>query len=376
MKNSKPKVIISATNDLVTDNRIARTAGVLQEIGYDILLVGRKKRNSPSADAVKFKTKRMRLLFEKGPMFYAEYNIRLFLFLLFKKFNLLVSNDLDTLLPNFIISKLKQKPLVYDSHEYYTETPELIHRKKVQKTWKYIEKSIVPHLKHCITVSNGISDLFFQKYNVHFEVVRNMPNLPLNLERGSRKALNLPEDRDVILLQGAGINIDRGAEESVLAMKYVENALLLIVGSGDVVPKLKEMVQESGLSEKVKFIDRVPKEILFQYSCNATIGLSVDKDTNINYRYSLPNKLFDYIHAGLPILASNLVEVGKIVRDYNVGEIIESHDPKHIAEKMTNMLNDKEKLREYRANEVVASKTLNWETEKQVLIKIFKEIAI
>lgn len=371
----KKRAIISVINDLVTDQRIARTANVLVDLGFEVLMVGRRKIDSPHMPNRSYETIRMRLLWEKGPLFYAEYNIRLFLLLLSKPAELLVSNDLDTLLPNYLVHKIKRTPIVFDSHEYFTETPELVDRPKVQRVWKWIEKTIVPKLTNCITVNVSIAKLFEDKYHVHFNVVRNIPQRRENIEIPARAELGLPEDTKIVLLQGSGINVQRGAEEAVEAMQYVDNALLLIVGGGDVLPVLKKMVEELSLQKKVKFVSRQSPEKLAGYTANADIGLTIDKDTNINYRYSLPNKLFDYIYAGVPVLASSLVELKNIIQQYEVGEFIKNHDPHHIAETINNMLGDNSRMEKYKLNTRKASSELNWDKEKNTLIEIFAPYA-
>jgi len=371
----KKTAIISVINDLVTDQRVARTADVLADLGFEVLMVGRHKSDSPRMPERSYEIIRMRLLWEKGPLFYAEYNIRLFFLLLSRSADLLVSNDLDTLLPNYLIHKLKHIPIVFDSHEYFTATPELVNRPKVQRIWKWIERTIVPNLKNCITVNASIADLFENEYHVPFKIVRNIPRNRNYTEIPTRQSLGLPEDKKIVLMQGSGINVERGAEEAVEAMQYLDNVLLLIVGGGDVLPILKKMVQEMALEKKVRFIPRQTPENLAGYTTSADIGLTIDKDTNINYRYSLPNKLFDYIYAGVPVLASPLVEIQKIIQHYEIGEFIENHDPRHIAVAITQMLQNESQMAFYKRNTITAAAVLNWENEKKVLIEIFAPYA-
>ena len=366
------KVIVSVSNDLVSDQRVHKTCITLIENGWEVLLVGRKLPNSLALNPRPYSCKRMNLLFTKGALFYAEFNFRLFLFLLFHRAKVLHSNDLDTLLANYLVSKIKGSHLVYDSHEYFTEVPELVNRPKVQKIWERIEGLIFPKLQHVFTVNESIAELYRNKYRVNVKVLRNVPRLnstthPLatSLDFGGRK---------ILLLQGAGINIQRGAEELVEAMQYIVDAVLLVVGSGDVLPMLKQQTLALNLSDRVYFLDKMPFEKLQNITRQATLGFSMDKATNINYQLSLPNKLFDYIHAGLPVVASNLKEVSNIVLNYNVGMILPNHEPIIIAEKISELLENNSLLNEFKINCLKAALELNWENEEKKLISTYSSL--
>lgn len=369
------KAIVSVINDLSTDQRVHKVCTTLEKLGYDVTLVGRKQCKSLPLTGRTYKTKRMFLLFEKGPLFYAEFQFRLFLYLLFHKADVLVSNDLDTLWPNYKISKLKSTHLVYDTHELFCEVPELQNNPKKKSIWKNIERKIFPNLKHVFTVNDSIAKIYSEEYNVNVKVVRNIPlfSNQANIESSSKEQLGIPTNKKIIVLQGAGINIDRGGEEAVEAMQYVENAVLLIIGSGDVMEVLKTMVADLKLDSKVKFIGKVPFQKLVQYTRHGDLGLTLDKDTNINYKYSLPNKLFDYIHAGVPVLSSSLVEIKKIIDEYAIGDCIRSHDPKHIADKMNAILQDENKLQLWKKNTKIASEKLNWENEEKALTEVYSK---
>lgn len=367
------KIIISVTNDLSTDQRVDKVCNTLKGMGFQVTLIGRKLAESPALSERPYATHRMHLLFRKGPLFYAEYNIRLLLYLLMHHCNLLVSNDLDSLPANFLTHRIKRIPLVYDSHEYYTETPELVNRPGVQGIWLWIEGRIFPKLTDIITVNDSIARLYGEKYGKNLHVVRNIPRaLKVNTSK-SRRELGLPEDKKIVLMQGAGINIQRGAEEAIEAIKSVENAILLIIGGGDVIEQLKQQAMKPDLAGKVVFLPKMPYTELMQYTQLADLGLTLDKDTNINYRFSLPNKLFDYIHAGIPVLASRLPEISRIVEGYDVGMIADSHDPYYLAQLISLMLNDENRRSVWKINLHKAATELTWENEEVILKEVYQK---
>lgn len=368
------RVIVSVINDLSTDQRVKKVCDSLLDMGYEVLLVGRILPQSLPLTRP-YPTKRMKLWFIKGPFFYAEFNLRLFFLLLFSKANVLHANDLDTLLPNFLVSKLKGIPVVFDSHEYFTEVPELQDRPFVKFVWKSLEKWIFPKLSKVFTVNDSIAHLFENQYGNKPLVIRNIPNKQVLLAKMEPQAVGIPEGMKLLVLQGAGLNIDRGTEEAVLAISMLDDVGLMVIGSGDALPLVKKMVKDRNLESRVFFFPKMEYSRMLQFTQMADIGLSLDKDSNINYRYSLPNKVFDYIHAGIPILASDLVEVKRVVDTWGVGEILTELVPEKLAERIRLMLADQDKLAQYKANTQKAAEILTWEKESsEVLLRLYNGI--
>ena len=369
------RAIVSVTNDLYTDNRVDKICLFLEKQGYSVMLVGRKRKHSIPLPERSYRTIRMNLIKDKGALFYAEFNLRLFLFLLFHRATLLVSNDLDTLLANYAASKFKPNvKLVYDSHEYFTEVPELTSRPKVKRIWEGIEGWIFPKLQTVYTVNESIAQLYRDKYKTDVAVVRNISPTWEPKFLMTKEELGIPENKFVIIIQGAGINIDRGAEEAVEAMKLLENAVLLIVGDGDVIPQLKQIVTNYDLNEKVLFFSKRPYSEMMNFTYLADVGLTLDKPTNLNYNYSLPNKVFDYIHAGTPIICTDLIEVSSIVNKHKLGLIIADLSAESLAEKINELQHNSSLLAEMTANCKTASLIENWEHESQILEQIYPKI--
>lgn len=305
---------------------------------------------------------------------YAEFNVKLFFYLLFKEGTIFNANDLDTLPANYLVTLLKNKKLVYDSHEYFTEVPEVQHRPVVKKVWEAIEKIMLPRANEVYTVNDSLARIFSEKYNRYIGVIRNLPLTQNSLSfRHSKKELGLPDDKNIIILQGAGINVDRGAEELVSSMKHLDNFYLVIVGSGDVFPKLETLIKKNELSEKIKITGRLPYEQMMEYTAIADLGLSLDKDTNPNYRFSLPNKFFDYLRAETPVLTSDLPELKSLIEKYEIGDTIDSHDPKDIAKKIESIFRNRQALNIWQENTKMAIQELSWENEEQKLLRIYNE---
>lgn len=362
------RIIVSVTNDLTTDQRVHKICTTLLENDFEVYLIGRKLNNSISLTR-NYQTFLFKLIFNKGFLFYAEYNIRLFFKLLFLKKDILWANDLDTLLPNYLISVLSRKKLIYDSHELFTEVPELIDRPFQRNFWRTLEKISVPKLKNCITVSESIAQYYFKKHQLKFNIIRNFPTHRINqniaafpFEIGNNK---------IILYQGT-LNKGRGLELMIDTMPHLSNVVLVIIGNGDIEADLYEKVKELKLTDKVYFLNKIKPEELVNLTPNADLGLSIEEDLGLNYRYALPNKLFDYIQANVPVLVSNLPEMRKIVEQYEVGEFIKNREPIQLAQQIERMLSKGKEF--YKFNLEAASNELNWENESKKLIEILNNL--
>jgi glycosyltransferase involved in cell wall biosynthesis len=370
--NLKPfplaRIVFSVTNDIATDNRILRITKSLAKQGQKITILGRKRKNSLPLNIGWAKTVRFRLMFHKGPLFYAFINLRLFLYLYFSGFDVFVANDLDTLPANFLAARLKRKKLVYDSHEYFTEVPELVARKRIKHIWELIEKRIVPKIAYASTVCYSIAMAYQEKYHVPFEVIRNAAEFREKPDNDKGES-----SEKKIIYQGV-LNIGRGIELAIDAMEHLENIKLLIIGDGDIVNELKQRVKNRKLEEKIKFTGRKSREEVYVYTRQASLGISLEENLGLNYYYALPNKLFDYIQARIPVIVSDLPEMKEIVEHYRIGGILTERTPEALAEKIKQMLQNDETVKFWKTNLDKAARELNWENEERKLLNFYERI--
>lgn len=368
LKHAVNRIVISVINDLVTDQRVSRVAGTLSASGYDVFLVGRRLSRRLPMPASGYRYRRFRMIFTRGPLFYAFFNLRLFLFLLVSaRPAMLLSNDLDTLPANFLASRIRRIPLLYDSHEYFTEVPELVGRPGVKRIWAFLERKMVPGLKAAMTVSGSIAREYESKYGVPFTVVRNLPY--------RRDVIHDPEFHDrypathKIIYQGA-LNVGRGIELLISSMKWITDATLLIVGDGDIRDELRDQVTRMELGHKVIFPGRVPPGTLHRITCQCHLGVSLEEDLGLNYRMALPNKIFDYVQARIPVFCSDLPEMSALIREYKVGEVCRQREPESIAEQITSMLHNQSAIAEWNKNLEHAADILCWENEQHLVRKL------
>jgi len=361
------KIIVSVFNNLYTDQRVEKICRTLHENGYEILLIGNSWDGLPEMSRP-YPFKRIVLKSKNLKIAYPTFNRKLYKEILKNadKNTILLSNDLDTLPANYLVSKKLKIPLVFDSHEIFTEMPSVKGR-FVQKIWRFLERKAVPKLKYMMTASESYAKWFEKTYEIEKPVV--VRNFPLKIEnQNSTETENNPK---IILYQGA-INPSRGLDKIIPAMKWIENAELWIAGKG---PKFDEYIALSKklhLEDKVKFLGKIVPEKLREITKKADVGLSIEENNGLSYYYSLPNKVSDYIQAGIPIVVSGFPEMKKIVETFHIGEIIDNHSEEELITKISKVLQDGKNF--YQQNLSLASEQLCWENEEPKILALYGKV--
>lgn len=367
------KVLVSVINNISTDQRVEKVCNSLFKNGYEVLIIGTNLNGMPPLNRP-YSTQRFKLIFQKKFLLFVEFNCKLFGKLLFQsdKNTLLLANDLDSLLPNYLVSKIKRIPLVFDSHEIYSELPS-IQGRFAQKVWRKLEKYIITRVKHFYTVSEGYADFFEKKYGNRPLVIKNVPLLNIASYKEKKRTIDLPENtqnKKILLYQGA-INSCRGIDKMIEAMNFIENAQLWIIGNGPLKKDYEKLCIKLQVENKVYFFGEIPPKQLRQITPMADLGLSLEEDGGLSYRYALPNKLFDYIHAKIPILGTYLPEIKNIITKNQIGEVISDHSAFEISEKIKFLISKGKKY--YLTNLEKTSVKYNWEAQEITLLNIFHQ---
>ncbi len=360
------KICFTVTNDLSFDQRMIRIASSLAKAGHDVTVVGRRLSGSNDLAQQSFQQNRLRCVFKSGKRFYTEYNLRLFLFLLSKKYDCLCAIDLDTIMPVLFVSKLRRVMRVYDAHELFCEMQEIVTRPTVYRTWKKIEKYSVPQFYNGYTVNKPIADEFNIMYKRHYEVIRNLPVLS-NLEFTQKI-------EKIIIYQGA-VNEGRSFETLIPAMKFV-NAALWIFGKGNHLHEAIKLRDELGLEEKVFFKGMALPDELKLLTREAKIGITLFERKGLSNYLSLANRFFDYIEAGTPQVCVNFPAYAEINARFEVAVLIDDLSPATISEKLSMLLNDHVLYDRLRQNCLAAREFYNWQVEEKKLLQFYDRLSI
>lgn len=360
-----PTIIFTVSNDLSYDQRMQRICRSLSNNGYSVILVGRKRRTSINLTKEVYTQKRVNCFFEKGILFYLVLNVRLTILLLKHPFDAVCAIDIDTILPCLITSIIKKKKRIYDAHEFFSQQKEIVTRPIVYKIWKLIEQFSIPKFKYGYTVNDFIKTEFKNIHKVNYAVIRNLPE----------KTILATEDKKLdtfIIYQGA-VNEGRCFETLIPAMLQV-NHPLYIVGEGNYYYQLKSLINQYNLTNKIFLQGYLQPDKLQKFTPTATIGLTLFEHKGLNQIYSLSNKFFDYIMAGIPQICVNYPEYHKINGMYHVALLIEDTSANTIASAINKLLNDDVIYNELRKNCFLARNILCWQNEEIKLLSFYDKL--
>lgn len=363
------KIYLCVTTNLSYDQRMQRICTSLSAAGYDITLVGRSTPGSPALEPRPYQQVRIPMWFSRGKKMYAEYNLRLFFFLLQQKMDGIVSIDLDTIIPCYYVSRIKGIERIHDAHEWFSEMKEVVTRPRIQRIWKWIEKKYIPRFKYGYTVSASINQAFKERYAVDWELIMNTP--PLNAENPGIWD-DGGKDDNILLYQGA-VNEGRCFEWLIPAMKQVD-ATLWICGEGNFSRQCRVLVSKHGVEDKVLMMGNIDPAQLALITPRARVGINLVEQTGLSQYYSLANKFFDYIHASVPQVTMLFPEYQRINSRYPVALLLETCSPELIAAALNNLLRNKVLYATLKQNCSLAAQEFNWQREEQKLTGLYSRI--
>lgn len=357
-------IFFTVTNDLTYDQRMHRICTSLSDAGFKVTLVGRQLTASLPLSERIYVQRRLRCFFNKGFAFYAEYNIRLFFFLVTQKIDGICAIDLDTILPCLFISKLKGITRIYDAHEYFTELKEVRTRPFVKKVWTSVEKFAVPKYKEGYTVSEGLRQEFMKKYQRDYLVVRNLPVLKPTVQ---------VEKREKFLVYQGAVNEARGFEYLIPAMKRIPYQLV-VCGDGNFMHQLKELITANDVKDKVELKGMMLPDDLRRVALKASLGIALAEKEGINQFHALPNKFLEYMHAGLPQVAMNFPEYQRINEKFKVAVLLDELTEAAVVDSINETMADDKLLHQMHENALKAREIYCWQAEEQVLIQFYKKL--
>jgi glycosyltransferase involved in cell wall biosynthesis len=359
------RIVCTVTNDLNYDQRMIRICTSLANAGYDVTLVGFKKKASKPLAQRPYKQVRLPIMVEQTKLMYAHYWFNLFFFLLFRKVDILCAIDIDTILPVYYISVLRGKKRVYDAHEIFTDLKEVISRPVVHKMWTLIANHTVPHFKTGYTIGECYAEEFKKRYNVDYEVVRSATVL---------KPITIPDKKERFILYQGWVNVGRCFEQLIPAMQHV-HAKLIVCGEGNFFEQAQALARQYQVEDTVIFKGYVPPAQLSDYTIQAYIGITLFEDTSLSNRLSLANRFFDYMHYGVPQLCIKYPEYEKVNTQFEVAHLIANPTPESIAAALNYMLDDETYYKRLQENCLKAREKYCWQEEEKTLLSVYKKLA-
>jgi glycosyltransferase involved in cell wall biosynthesis len=372
MRSKKPlNVNIGFLGNLYYDTRTYNLFLLLQKdhhvrfVGFDWLTPGFQSRKSSKIRISKLKKGKWSL------PFYIEFNIRLLIGISRQKADLIWAADFFSLPACFIAAKWMNARIYYDSREVYTGIYGISTRPLLKKLVYYLEKWLIQRTDRVFVTGLMDMEVIQTLYGIrHVHLLR---NLPRRLKRISPFQFDFIRKSDVSLIlcyQGTLVH-GRGISTCLKIAERLPICGLVLLGWGEHIDEYKKKAESMKISDRVWFPGKIPQNQLIRYTAGADIGLALIDDVSLNNRLALPNKLFEYIMAGIPVLVSDCPQMVDIVNKFQVGAVIQNNDPEIAASVIKHWTDNPRLYQKLKNNCIKASETLNWEVEFKTIERYF-----
>jgi len=282
------------------------------------------------------------------------------------------AHDVNTLPTAWLAAVLTRSPLVYDAHEISTDREGYA---SFRSLVGWVEKRLMPRAAGTITTTDTRAKFFARAYGIPRPLVlQNRPRLTV-VEHSQmiREELQLDKPWPIVLYQG-GLQQGRGLERLVDVAAQVENAYFVFIGGGRLENELKDRARSLQLESRVHFIPTVALQKLPHYTASADIGVQPIENTCLNHFSTDSNKLFEYVVAGLPVVASSLPEIRKVVRKHDLGLLVQPGNTGELVAALQKLVADSALREHYHSNASRAAKQLNWEEQEHGLVKLYENL--
>jgi len=359
------QITLLVSNGIQYDQRMIRIATSLQKEGYQICLEDKKKK-AEGIPSYSFNTHLLRCYFTTGVLFYLEFNLRLFIHLCSIKREVIYAVDVDTLPATYIYHLIFSKPFVFDSHELFTEVPELQDHKIKKWIWEMVSKIAIPSATFSMTVSESLAHYLSVKYDVPFVTIRNVPL------KKSVGAIDIEQRRKNkwIYYQGM-LHQGRGIEFLIKSMRELPTWTLILAGDGDISDELKALTKELGLEKQVIFKGMIQPEALTDIAKDAWIGINLLENNSLSYYYSLANKTFDYLQARLPAIHIDFPEYSILAKENESISLLEKMETADFVAIIENIWKNESLYKDMVRAAERAAEIYIWEKEEKKLIAEF-----
>jgi glycosyltransferase involved in cell wall biosynthesis len=361
------RVLLLVSTDVTYDQRVYRTARSLSDLGAKVTLIGRNLPDSSPVEWPGIRIERVSLSVQSGPSMYILMNQKMIVqAAAVHRWDIVVSNDFDTLLAGYRISRKNKSAWILDAHEHFIEVPELKGREIKRSLWHALGLWAAPRLDAAYTVSESLGRILSGTYNIPFSIIENRP-----LYRSMKTTYKtIPK---LLFYQGA-LNRGRGLDTAILAMRDMPNYKLHMAGDGDIKGELEALIRRYHLEDRVELLGRIPPKKLDFYTAKAWLGLNLLEGEGLNYYYSLANKFFDYAQWGVPSINPAFPEYLKYKNKYGGCLLLDKLSPSNIKSAVFSLEDDPAAYANLRKGALKMKEACHWETQVPKLEKIYSTV--